>query len=210
MVDFLVEMMNKIRALLLTTVSIFSCSLPAFADWSYYTGTLQERQDTAQWCWASVTRAVLKHNKNIEREQCYLASEWVAGHGYTNYCCTGSNSQWGRPTPASDRTAACVQPFSVTTALNEFGAYESYISHPIDPAGLSGVEAQLQANTPPVAIIGWPNGTSHAITVVSGTNANNLTNYEIYDPWDGRMWITRANLKVYRTTGKWIATIHTK
>jgi hypothetical protein len=194
----------------LVTSLLTLTATPSLADWSYYTGALQQRQDTEQWCWASVARAVLKHNKNIEREQCRLASQWVAGKGYTDYCCTGRNSSWGRPIPSTDRTAECVKPFNLSSVLGEFGAYETFVDHPTDPNGVSGVEKQLQENTPPVAVVSWGNGTAHAITIVSGTNSNNQTQYEIYDPWTGRGWITRNNLKVYKTTGKWTGTIHTK
>jgi len=182
----------------------------AMADWAYYTGVTQQRQDMLEWCWASVARAVLKHNKGVTREQCRLASQYKAGQGYSDYCCTGGNSTWGRPIASEDRKAVCNQPHTLHDVLGEFDAYEGFVDHPDGPEGVSGVERQLRENTPPIASISWPNGGAHAITIVSGTNADNLTNYEIYDPWTGRAWTTRANLKTYQTIGKWTQTIHTK
>lgn len=180
-------------------------------DWKAYTGVLQQRQDTPQWCWASVVRAVAKHNADRSPTQCKLASRWVAGHTYeSEYCCTGPNSKWGRPTPSAARSNACVKPFSVTTVLDHYGVYKEYKNHPVDPAGISGVETQLKANLPPVAVVSWNSGGAHAITIVSGVYKNGTTTYELYDPWDHRVWVKRTAFKKYKNAGKWTATIHTK
>lgn len=150
----------------------------------------------SNWCWAAVAQVVTEQQTRVRVRQCVMASELVADSSDRNYCCTGTQGE----NPSDERDPDCDKPFYLDEALQHHGVLHNWFTGTVDE---SDTRSEVNHGYPLALRIGWDNGGGHFILIHGFDDLAQGAYYDVWDPWDGAQYRSRASTVRYKSRGDW-------
>lgn len=144
-------------------------------------------QEQSNWCWASVTQAILAR-VGTAMGQGDVATAHLSANG-NSLACTGpfsghSGAGACAPTPAC--AGSCNDRHIIRHILEETGQFRATLSTGGVAPSFQQIQQEIGQQRPVVVVINWPNGAGHFIAV-SGwqVSASGEERVEVHDPKNG-------------------------
>lgn len=151
-----------------------------------------QAQTQSNWCWAATSTSVSRYYWFLSRwTQCRVANAELTLTG----CC-------GTPVPTP-----CNVPWYLDRALTRTGNFVRITG----PASVAAVRAEIDANRPVGARIGWSGGGGHFMCIYGYTRIGSLDYFDIDDPIYGKSHLPVSTFSnKYQGSGTWTHTYFTK